>query len=375
MNTISNWIQETNIEISNRNQSSKEFDRFIQLYFLLENLLEQITTNVLPVQNRTNTQLVTECLPKIVNNKWGTISNPVKDSLNDEGFLIHLSMQYHLNTMLEEDYFTSTGISASRNKVIVELKKDLGYFDKSTSFQHDSLTKSDFEHYSKILKFKNFSQNYSSSDKNNFKNLLEGTLKIIYAVRNNFYHGGKQKLDSQDKLIRYINLSMLKIIKIIYTINNETSSNNWSFWNQLSSIESQYTTILRKAVKARLKRLYRKEKNDIEQWVQLSQNGNKHLNFSYYFIAVERLQTMIERAFFFNFRNIIEAINCLNNFFSLSVNVTNIESKYNNSKSIRNNIFHGSSSINLNQDLANSNIELVQIIDKVKDMIQDIIDL
>jgi hypothetical protein len=364
MQHITEWINKTNDEISQRNSDGREFDKFIQVYFLLNNLLNSSNNDSKIIENASDTSLITEYLPKFVEKNWETISeDPVSRQAAEEVFLI---MQYHLDLMLKDGYFADTGISSRKHTILVKTR-EVGYFNSTSGFINVTMTEADYSSFLKISEFNDFK-------KGKLKGLLEGSLEIIYAIRNNFYHGGKSKKPSQDQLIQLIILAIIKLLKILYSLENQLFSEKWSFWNEISLIEDKYDLVLKDRIRTNLMIVYDEEKNDYANWLKLADNNKLHLNFSYYFITLERLKSLIEKTTYQKHRNVVEALAFLNNYFSLnSEEIDQAKDDLSECKLLRNNIFHGDSNIDLGQDLAGANSKLSEIVKLVHDVIKQII--
>jgi hypothetical protein len=363
MGLIEDWIRKTNSEISSRPSSNAEFDRFIQLYFLLNNLLKQSNDRhgIFPRPN--DTKIITEFLPEFLDEKWRDFreDSDCERSAN----VIYLAMNYYIYHMLDKNYFANPGIQRKQIKVLVELVKT-GYFHNSTGYQNKPITKSDYDSFMDISKY-----NLWKNEK--LKNLIKGTLKTVYAVRNNFYHGSKSLDNPQNELLELINLSIIKLIKLLYDVENLLSTGTLTFWMEISEIETDYEEKLKKNIKKRIDSIYKHETADIKKWSSSTIENNGCLSFSYYFITLDRLNSIIEYGTFKKFNDIIKAIEYLNNHFSISISgLDDMRSDYEECKQYRNHIFHGNEEINLGHDLSTMNRKLSRILNKVREVLDSI---
>ena len=377
MDKITSWITKTNEEISNRssNSYSKEFDRFIQLYFLLNHILtESNDKNGRLIKSNKDSELIKEYLPKYIVKEFNSRlkGDPNFKEIASSIFLI---MQQHVSKMIDLKYFANTGIGISKYRAFVEMSS-IGYFNESesTAFRKTSMTKVDYEEHIKI-------SNYSKYQQSDLKNLLEGTLSIIYAVRNNFYHGLKKIANEQNELREYINLAIIKVIKFVYDLDNKIYPNTWSFWDELIDIENKYTdnlkskermyeTELEKKVKERVLNSYNKSIQDLSNWHSfIHESDSKNLSFAYYFITFERVCSIIKNATYKNeLHNIVDALEHLKTRFNLQIDLTDIKASHNNCVAQRNNMFHGDDSIDLDTLLPDITDKLSNIHMKIEEI-------
>lgn len=375
MDKITSWITKTNEEISNRssNSYSKEFDRFIQLYFLLNHILtESNDKNGRIIKSNKDSELIEEYLPKYIIKEF---SSRLKGDPNFKEIAssIFLIMQQHVSKMIDFGYFANTGIGISKHRAFVEMSS-IGYFNESTAFRPTAMTKADYEDHTKI-------SNYSKYQESDLKNLLEGTLSIIYAVRNNFYHGFKKSKNEQNELIEYINLSIIKVIKFVYDLDNKIYPNTWIFWDELMDIENKYTDSLEskeriyqieleKKIKERVLNSYNKSIQDLSNWHSfIHESDSKNLSFAYYFITFERVCSIIKNATYKNeLHNIVDALEHLKTRFNLPIDLIDIKTTYDNCVAQRNNMFHGNDSIDLDTLLPNIADKLSNIHKKIEEI-------
>ena len=290
---IRDWINKTNSEIENRDCVGREFDRFIQLYFILSNSIKKSQqANPQILANPSDTELITLFLPKYIDSNWNTIGD--RSTLESAAMLLYLSLQYHYMQMKEKHFFAGTGIQSSNRSLLIDTKT-IGYYKNTTSFEHSIITDADYISYKAINEYNKFK-------KEKFASLLGGSLRVIYAIRNNFFHGTKRKIESQDSLIKLVNLSILEIIKILHSINSQ------NFWSELRPIEEYYKENLIQQIKERIKRIFENDSKDIIEWSSLTESSTLHLSFSYYFVILERMKSIIEKSFILNFKDVIEAI-------------------------------------------------------------------
>lgn len=368
MDLITNWINKTNNEISRRGAHSKDFDRFIQLYFLLNNVLKKsYDAKSDRLSASSDTGIMTQFLPKLIEVEWEEVKSCAsnKKSFN----YIYIGMQYYIETLLSKNFYADDGILSKNSKAFTELVQ-VGYFEEPTRFSYASITKADFDSFNKIATFGDFKQQ-------GCKRLTEGTLKTIYAVRNNFYHGSKAKIAHQDELLAMLNLAMVKLLYVLFTVENGLSNDgNLYSLDVLKPVEEEYESRLKERVAKKLEVLYQGTKGDLDIWgLSVQENNSGALDFAYYFVMLDKLHAIIEQATRRKFRGLIKGLEYLGSYFELQHDgeISRLSNIHRNCKGYRNDIFHGNSSIDLGVELREKNNQLKELLRGCKSIIEEML--
>lgn len=356
---IKDWISKTNTEISQRDGGIREFDRFIQLNFILSNVIEKSNRSRTLLTNPNDTKLMTTYIPELVSQCWDDFT-PDKEIFKNAARTLYLTMQYHFIAMREDGYYAGTGIKPRNRSLLIETKT-VGYYNGTTSYVEIEMTKADFDSYDKINKYDDFKQV-------KFKDLVEGSLTIIYAVRNNFFHGTKTFSESQNKLIQLINLAMIQLIKVLHTIEN------WDFWDEIKSIGHTYRQILTRQIKNRAKIIWEDDSPDISYWHDQTNHSYENISFAYYFVTLERIKSVVEKCLLTNFKDVFDALENLYLATDSPIpELTLIKRKYINCKDHRNNIFHGSDDLQIEDNIGFFNRQMETIVIEAKSLVIDLV--
>lgn len=229
---IKNWLSivPTNVE----NTNDIEYKKFIQLYFILNNFFCEIFP--LGDCRKKDGQRMKEEFPNLVYQSWGSLDSSIVKELKD----IHIIILKHNKFAIENNFY------------ITKDKNDFS-FTELIKFQYCNqdnyiTTKSD------VILFKTLSQcNYNRLTAKKAENILKTTLSILYAVRNNFYHGGKRRLPEQTQLLSYLNNIIIRVLQISSrikpelfdtTINNKLTELKNAYDNEIANIAINYSRII-----------------------------------------------------------------------------------------------------------------------------------
>ncbi len=182
---IKDWL--TNIP-------NDEYEQFIQLYFILNNYFCEIFPSSNNQCKDGDEKRMTEKLPQIINEQYEIIA-PNIDRLR-------LLLLHTFKYIIKKDLY----LSKEKNDI---------FFTELIKIRYSGKTYIITSEDKKIFETIN---NYIES---NAKIIVQSALRIIYAVRNNFYHGSKKRLPEQVGLLSYLNQIIVAIIQITCSLKTE----------------------------------------------------------------------------------------------------------------------------------------------------------
>ncbi|WP_338791246.1 hypothetical protein [Bernardetia sp. MNP-M8] len=373
MTLISDWIAKTNEEISSvPNQSNEQYHRFVQLYFLLNNLLKKSNLSNPPIK-RADSGLITDYLPTYLESNWQQISSD--SSIEESCYRIYLSLNYNFSLMLENNFYANTTATSS-SPISVIKTQNISYKSTTHSRINYTITDEDFKVFSLIL---NYGGKYKQK---RLKELMEGALKVIYAVRNNYYHGGKTDSSTQKKLLNLINICIVNVIEVLILTEKllNPNDNTWNLGSDWETIRIDLNNSLQNIVKEKIISFYNNddERDDRLRWKHLLDEENLEiLRLPYYFILLEKQKITIESCTHKNYKDVIDAVNEISNFLSIRSRISwdGLDNKYRNTlRQKRNSIFHGNENSSLEDirtEINENNEDLRNLMTKVDEFLNN----